>query len=152
MLFRSTCIRMGSPPSEAHIELVGNLGQVIWEGAQGKLISPDFTARYTAIARIDSQWADQNAMKIQYPKDQRQWCKFRNFMEVDGEIVILPLKTGKICNVGSVIGIGSSMKEAVDKVKELACEIKAYDAMIDTSCLDKVEETIKEGNEYGIDF
>ena len=146
------CIRMGSPPSEAHIEMVSNLGEVIWEAANGRLVSPKFSTKYAAIVRIDSQWADQNWMKILYPHDQRRWIKFRNFMQIDDEICIIPQKTGKICNVGSIVGLGDTMKEAIDKCKELASEVKGYDLMIETSCLDKVQETIKEGTEYGINF
>ncbi len=45
-------MRLPNPPYQLHLEMLSNLGEIIYYGAQGKVIVPKIKAKYGAVAGI----------------------------------------------------------------------------------------------------
>jgi len=54
------CARLGSPPSELFLHMIKNLGDIVWNGAEGNLVNPIYSKPFGAEVLIQSSWADSN--------------------------------------------------------------------------------------------
>lgn len=145
------CARFPSPPSELYHELLDNLGDIIWFGAEGILIQPAYKAKYAIEAVIHSDWAEGHWQPIYFPKEIRQWVKLRNFMKYDGDYYIVPYADGS-ATIGAVVAIGNSLDECIKKLKAYADQIEGYRIEIETGSLESAQEYIKKGEAIGIKF
>jgi len=133
------CCRLASPPSEIYQEMYKNLGEIIWEGANGRLIDPIPAAKYAVEVLITSDWYNENQHQtIFFPDKYREWIKLRYAMKIDGVYHIL--STGHSCGLGAIIGIGNSFEECKGKVEEIAKEVTGYCVSIDTNSIDEAIE------------
>ena len=147
------CMRCGEPPSEGNIENLVNLGEVVWEVANGRNPIPVFEKKFLAMIMIGSVWAESNWMKVNFPSEYKRFIKLNNYMiDSKGEYCIVPMKRGEQCNIGSIIGLGDTLESAIKNAKEISEKVKGYDIMVEESALDKAQEVIDEGRGYGIDF
>ena len=71
------CCRGGSPPFELQMNLIENLAEIIWEGADGKLVEPKFAGKYGAQFIIESKWSINNPLLVEFPADFRDRIKLR---------------------------------------------------------------------------
>jgi hypothetical protein len=146
-----TC-RAGSPPSEVLVEMISNLDEVMWYGADGELIEPVFEAKYGIEIMIDSSWAGESRWQaIDYPKEISRWVKLRSYTIIDGMHYVIP-KYQDFDNCGAVVAIGDTMQECFDKVKKYAGQIKGHKIDINCGSIDKLNEVIKRGEVIGIKF
>ena len=136
---------------ESLMEAYSNWGQIIDEGSQGNLITPKPNGKFIVQSLIYSDWAKKNWLEISYPDEYSQWVKLRNWCVIDGRNYIIPRQI-PLEIVGSVVGIGNSLEEAINKVKKVAKEIECLDKIIKTDDLDTALETIEKAKEYGINF
>lgn len=147
----SNCCRFGNPPGDAMIELFSNWDEIIYQGARGILVNPKPVARYCAMAIIQSEWSDKEFQVIDFPEEDRRWYKFKNVVKMNNKYWIMPLNQG-LFEIGSVIGLGSTVDEAIKNVQKRAKNIKGYDVEIKVSALDEAKEVIAEGKKYDINF
>jgi len=95
--------------------MVANLGEIVWNGANGKVIEPEPVAQFgvQAIFHVDrSDWA---VLKI--PDEIEQWVKVGCSCMVDGNICVPPDEHG-VAELGWVLGIGDSVEDAISHLKE----------------------------------
>jgi hypothetical protein len=118
--------RAGSPPSELYQVMVENLSEIIWYGAEGILIEPEYVDPWGAEVILHSAWADKNWAQVHIPDDVRRNVKLRNYTVIDGEYYIVPQLTG-MPEIGAVVATGKTAQEAVDEVKRIAAMIDGYD-------------------------
>jgi hypothetical protein len=131
------CARCGSPPSELYQLMIGNLGDVMYEGAGGIMVEPEFKAKWGAQILIDSEWADANWQHVTFPKSVREHVKLRNMTVIDGEYYVIPQWTG--CpQIGAVVAMGDTAKEAMDECKRIAELVEGYS--LDKSAARTLEE------------
>ena len=134
------CARCPSPPNESYQELYTNLGQIVWHGAHGVCINPTPSHRFCAQVQIHSEHADNNWQNVRFPEKFRRNIKLRNCMKrEDGQWYIIPQKAGRL-GVGSVIGLGDTLKAAIEQVKEVAESVKGYYIECASDKLEKAEE------------
>lgn len=145
------CMRCGSPPTEAAMEIYANLGEIIAEGADGRLVTPKPLCKYFAMAMIHSSYATKHWVPIDLPAEARRWVKFRNLTVLNGHCYFVP-QTVDLPEIGAVVGMGSSMKEAFAKVDAIAAELEGFQIEIHNDSLIKAEEVIEEGKKVGIEF
>ena len=117
--------RAGSPPSELYQNMISNLAEVIWYGAEGILIEPDYTDVWGAEVLLHSDWADKNWAHLSFPKELRRNIKLRNYTIIEGEHYIVPQLCG-MPEVGAVVATGKTAKGAIDKAKEIAEQVEGY--------------------------
>jgi hypothetical protein len=145
------CMRSGSPPFEGTMEGYDNIGEIIWEGAHGRLAPVRSAGEFIAIAMIHSAFALTNWVPIDIPPSIERWVKLRNKAVIDGKIYHVPT-LGEMPEIGAVIAVADSIEEAKKLVKERADQVKGYLVEIHSSALDSAEEEIKKAEEYGISF
>lgn len=146
------CCRHASPAGECLLELYGNLGEIIWEGAQGNLVEPEYTAKYAAQALIDHpDPGTEHWRLVDVPAEVRQWVKLYFACEVDGRQAIPPLAWNHE-TIGSVVGLGHTLEEAIDAVKEHAKALDGQGLTIRTDALGDVLKEMQEAEKAGVEL
>jgi hypothetical protein len=143
--------RIPSPPGELYMEMVKNISEVIWYGAEGILVEPEFEGKYGVEVMINSEWAQNKWQTIHFPEKIRRWVKLRNLAIIDGIYCVIP-KYPDFANIGAVIAIGDTMEECIEKVKEYADQIKGYGIDVKIGSIDKIKDVIAKGEKIGIKF
>ena len=105
------CCRFGSPVSELELEMIENLPEIMWEGAEGKLVEPKYKAKYGCEVLIKSQWAPTKPMLIQFPEEYRDQIKLRYAAKFGKETWILPQDSGE--EVGAIVAYGKSLEDCM---------------------------------------
>ena len=145
------CVRAPMPvPSAIHLELWQNFSEIIWFGAEGKLVRPIPTAKYGAGVCFESDWAEENWAFIDIPKEDRQWVKLRMaFKTKEGKYYALP----GFKSIGSIIGLGNTINEAIANVRKHSEKVKVKEMNISLSGLQEiVDKVVPEGRANGINF
>lgn len=145
------CCRLGSPSNELLQELFDGWAEVLWEGAEGKLVSPRAKAKFGVCAVIHSEFAVDNWQSIYYPKEVDQWVKLRMHSRIQGVDYTVPQPVG-LPLPGVVVGVGESLLEAVDKCKEYSTKVKGYQVQVSLESIGKAVDIIQKGEDFGIHF
>lgn len=143
------CARAGSPPNEVYQEFYKNISEIIWDGANGKVTDPIPEAKYAAELLIHSTWADKNWQPVDFPKDMRRFVKLRNATKIKGRHFVIPQAVG-LPEIGSTIGWGKTLKEAMQMAMDVAKEVEGYYIRIPNEAFDEAEEEIAKLDEFGI--
>ena len=106
------CARTANPPHSLYIELYKNISEIILAGAQGELKEPEIAAKWGVEAVIYADAAfEGEPVSVEFPKNLSQFIRFRNLVCVDGKYQVMPTRF-KWPMVGSVVGMGKTLKEA----------------------------------------
>ncbi len=143
------CARAGSPPSELYQLMYTNLAEIIYYGAKGVLIDPIVEHKYGVEALIHSAWSDMNWQAVDFPKKYRDNIKLRNACVVNGRYYCAPQKSGLV-EMGAVVACGNTLKEAIEKAKEIAETIEGHYIEIKLDSFDKAQEEFDKLNDMGI--
>jgi len=130
-----TC-RHASPAGEPMIAAMENLAEVLWYGAEGILVEPQYSAKFGAQLILCSEWAEEHLLELSFPEDIRQWVKIYNHARIDGKDYFVP-QIAKMKQVGSVIGLANTPEEAVKLCKRRAAEVRGFDIECDFDSLDE---------------
>jgi phosphoribosylamine-glycine ligase len=134
--------RCGSPPSELMQIMCNNLSEVIWEGADGVLLEPDFgDNKWGAEVLLHSTWADSNYAHIRFPSEFRENIKLRHYTVIDGDTFVSPQSTG-MPEIGAVVATGKTAKEAIDKAKAIAEKVESHQLEIPVEAMDEALEDL----------
>lgn len=137
------CARAPSPPNELYQLMIGNLADVMWNGADGILIEPELIKPFGAQLILLSEWADKNWQQIEFPASIREHVKLHNLTVIDGEHYVAPQWTGNT-RVGSVVAMGDTMEAAISECKRLAEKVEGYSIEKPVHALDKAAEQLTE--------
>lgn len=142
--------RVGSPPGELMSEIYENYAEVVWQVAGGELPLPIPKKKYGAQAILSSDWyKDDHEMYIEFPEKYRDNIKLSNFYVRDNKTYIVPNETEQY--FGSVVAVGDTIEEAIEKVKEICEAVKAEKLHCEDDFDDAVE-VIECGRKFGIEF
>lgn len=134
--------RMASPGGEVYTELYGNLAEIIWQGARGVLVEPEFTGQYGAQILLNSKWAEEHWMPVQFPEEIRPWVKLYNHCRIEGVDYTVP-QLARMKQVGSVVAIGDDPEEVCETCKERAEAVRGFDLERETDALDCAREDVE---------
>lgn len=137
--------RHASPAGETYIHAYDNLPDIIYYGAQGKLVHGETQAKYAAQILMCSEWAEEHDYPILFPEKIRPFVKLYHHCRIDGVDHVMP-QLAKMKQVGSVIGLGKTPEEACNAAKERVQLIKGYDLDAETDALDKAVEQMEDVN------
>jgi hypothetical protein len=133
--------RQASPAGEVYCGMFKNLAEILWEGAQGRIVNPKSDYEYGAQILLCSEWYGLgNWIPLRFPEEIRPFVKIYNHCRIHGVDYAVP-QLANMKQVGSVVAFGNTPKEAVDKCKEMADQIEGYD--LDTEA-DSLDEAVKE--------
>ena len=142
-------IRLALPGvASLQYEMIDNYTEVFYGLATGQKIAPRMKAKYGAALSMESSEATKVPVNISFPKNMRQWIKFRMACKKGGEFYSIPPFDSVLC----VVALGNSVKEVVDLVIEREKEIKGTGLGGNTGDFIKIPDDINTGKSYGINF
>lgn len=115
-----TC-RAASPPSQVMTEMFGNLGEIVWKGAQGILVEPEPTATFGVQALLKCDRDLDEWVTIEVPDKLKQWVKMGFCCEIDGKICIPPHPLHTM--LGWLCATGDDLEAAIETLKEYRDEL-----------------------------
>ena len=144
---------MGAPISLTHARglghrrasctrtLIDNLGEVIWYGAQGLMIEPEYTDKWGAEVLLISEWADTHWQHVKFPEEFADNVKLRNFCVIDGETFVIPQNAGAP-EIGAVVATGPTAAAAIKECKRIAEMVDGYSIEKPIEALDEAKESL----------
>jgi hypothetical protein len=142
-------IRLAGPGTAAiQSELYENYSQVVYGLATGKKVRPVIKHKYAAACAFHSAEANKAWVNIHVPLEIRRWVKLRRAVRKDKDYFSVP----GFDSLGTVIGFGKTIDEAVGLVEERAEQIDAK--RIDKGIYDlkRIKERIERGRALGVEF
>jgi len=148
--FIDPTLRMPGQTGEHLTNTCTNLPEVIWRGANGQLISPDFRSRFAMEATIHcTSGCNDNWRSLRIPEEAIPFCKMYHFCIVDGIHHFPPLRNDE---VGVIVGEGDSIQEAKDNLDENFELLKDEPLCIHTEGFVEIINSINEAEDEGIEF
>lgn len=146
------CARCGNPPGFLQTYMLKNYSQIIWQGANGYCIEPEYDHAYGVQLQIKSAWSDQEHWQpISFKPEFRSQIKIVNPCKINGQYFCTPLRFG-IAECGSVVGTGDSIGAAIKSAKVAADTLEGYMLKVDDNVLDEALEACEEAAEMGINL
>jgi hypothetical protein len=137
------CSRMGSPPGELYQVMIKNLAQILWEGADGIVLEPEYAAKCGAMVLLQSEWAEENWQHVSLPESIRDYVKLHNATVIEGEYYVVP-HADRRQQIGAVIGMGDTVQAAIEQCKERAEQVEGYTIEKPIASLDEAREQLDE--------
>lgn len=147
--------RMPGLTGEHQQETCLNLGDVIWHGANGEMIEPEWLCKFAAEATLHydlkaSTVSTAHEWKsLRFPKKVERWLKLANYCIIDGVYQFRPHRTNEI---GPVIGIGDSVEESIEHLMENVALLKHLPVSANTDGFAELLKTIQEAEDEGLKF
>lgn len=143
--------RSGSPPTESMQEMITNWADIMWYGADGLIVDPESDYKYCAQAIIFSEFAWDDWQPVSFPEDIRNRVKLFFHCQIKGKDYVIPQQS-KFREIGWVVGMGQTIKEAIADCKDVAGEVSGYKVEVHTEGLEQAVEEIKKGERLGVKF
>lgn len=138
--FLDPCCRIPSPPGELYGVIISNWADILWEGASGELVEPEFVAKYGACLVLTSEWAMNNWQPVMYPDSISDFVRLKNYAAVDDKRYVIPQTSCPLDAIGVVVGTGNSPDEAIRKVLRNAEQIEGLGIHYANGALDDALE------------
>jgi hypothetical protein len=113
--FIDPTLRMPGQTGEQLLETLDNLAEVMWAGAQGQEVQPEWNADFAASATLCYKGDKAGQKIIKVPEDARQWVKLCRYGYWNGEYHVPPNPRE---DVGVVIAKGDSIEAVIEQVRE----------------------------------
>lgn len=147
--FSGNC-RIPSPPGELMCEIYSNYAESFYDIATGKLPELSTAKLYGAEFILTSDWNDKHELCVEYPSDLSQWVKLKNHVKRGKNTYCIPNGNGGF--FGAVVGLGTSLKSAIQNVVDVAEQVKAEGFKFDSSVFDEANNAVKAGEQFGIKY
>lgn len=144
-----TC-RCGSPPSQVQTEMIGNYGEIIWQGANGNLVEPDPAARFGVQALCDLHRDAESWTFHELKPELQRWLKSANSLMSGDRLCLPPNPTYNHCQ-DWLVGIGDTMEEAITHLKHNA-ELLPSGTECHYLALTELLREVQEAEEQGMEF
>jgi hypothetical protein len=147
--------RMPGQTAEHQLETLTNLADVVWQGANGVVIEPEFAWKFAAEATLhfetntkDTAIGDEWKTLI-LPEKVARWVKFYYYCKLDGVYHFSPHHTDEI---GIVMGGGDSIDAAIKHLVKNLEMLKDLPVHANALGFANLIATVKEAEEQGIPF
>jgi len=144
-----TC-RAGSPPSQVQAEMIGNLAEIIWAGANGELVEPEPSAKFGVQALCKFHRDRENWSYVKVSDELDRWVKSTHCMWQDGMLCLPPGEYVTGCE-DWLTGIGDTFAEAIRHLKH-NIKLLPSGAECDATQLCELLEEVEEAEKQGIEF
>lgn len=148
-LLDMTC-RQPQPPTSIQMSQIENISEVIWDIATGIVPEINATKKYAVQAIIKSDWAKCEPQAIYFPEKYSGYVSIKNLVIQDGVKYYVPIDGIEMEEIGAVVGIGNTLKDAIDMCCEIADTVKGYCVHINCGALDEAVEEVNKLTNFGI--
>jgi len=138
--------RHASPAGETFCQSFDNLPEILWYGAEGKLVHAESSAKYVAQIILASEWAESHPLAIQFPDEVRPFIKIFNHLRHDKVDWCIPDET-RASEIASVVGLGDTPEEACKMAKEMSEKVTGQGLHCESDALDKAVQEMEDANE-----
>jgi len=145
------CCRFGSPPSELQLNLISNLAEIMWEGADGKIVEPQFAGKHGAQFIIESKWSITNPLLVEFPPEYREKIKLRYATMFGDQLWIMP-QNSDTPSFGSIVTVGDSLDACFEEAKEIAHQIKGIGIECLVGSVDGLKKNLEQFKLWGVNF
>lgn len=141
--------RMGNPPCSSIQEAISNWGDIIWNGAKGILVEPEWTCKYFCEILVHSNWVKDNPTQVMFPKEIEKLVKMRNYCKIDGKYYVAELgdEYNSVC---SCVGIGDTFGDAIRNAINVAEKVDCIEKDAQVESIQDALSKIKTFKEYGL--
>jgi len=146
-----TC-RFATPAGEPQLELYKNLPEIILAGAHGECIDPICSHNFAVQAVMDHSGPEEDWRRIVIPEGVRQWVKLYSACQIEGDLYAIPSFPHSCDSIGSVLGLGDTMEEAIEHLKANAKALKDQPVHIHVETLVEALKEIEEAEAKGVEF
>lgn len=144
------CFRTPSPAGEEQLEMFSNFGEIVWHGAHGQLVQPQWEAKFCGEAII-KYCGDQGAWKsIVVPEEVRQYVKLYANICVDDAFHFPPEQDHD--NIGCAVGMGDEPEDVVAHLREIQEALKDSAVELQIEPIADLFKEIEEAEQEGIAF
>jgi hypothetical protein len=140
-LIDMTC-RSPYPPISTMLEVYSNIADIIWNGADGVLVQPEFNAKFGAEVIGKCEFARTNFVQLFYAEDEQQWIKQPHSCMIDEKVYTVPYRYD-LEIVASVVAIADDIETMLDVLNKRCDSIKGNGLNLDCSVLKEAVEQIK---------
>lgn len=147
--FIDPTLRMPGQTGEQLLETMKNLADVIWNGAQGDLIQPEWNADFAASATLEYKGDCEDVKVIRVPEAAKRWVKLCRYRQ-KGDLYIFPVNPRNDCGV--VIGMADSIKDTIAALRENFEAIGDDALSINDDGFKDLLEDIQKAESEGIEF
>lgn len=147
-LIDPTFRKAGPGTSAIQCDLIENYTEVCLGLATGERVDPVIKHKYSAACAFHSAEAMTDWIGVEFPEEMRRWVKLRMGAKKGGKYWAVP----GFDSLGTVIGFGQTVEEAVKVVEERMKEVRVK--RIDTG-IEKLKDILKdieEGRKRGVPF
>lgn len=130
-------------------ETCSNLAEIIWAGAHGELVEPEFLGRFAAEATLHYTGCDEDWKVLRLSLEAQKWIRLTNYCQ-EGDLFHFP--PGKNNEVGVAIGYADTIEGAIDAVKEHIELIEDEPVRAETKGFAELLETIQKAQDEGVHF
>jgi hypothetical protein len=147
--FSGNC-RMPGQTGEQLTETCTNLPEVIWRGANGELVKPDFGYDFAVEATIHytentpGEWRT-----IRVPKSVERWTKLYHYCIVDDVYHFPP---GRNDELGVLLGVGDTIEAAIAHLKRVYEAFKGEPICIRLEKMADLLKQAKDAEKKGVEF
>ncbi len=146
------CARLPNPPGFLQTLMLKNYSEIIWQGANGECVEPEYDHAFGVQLQIKSTWSDQEHWQpIDFDAKYRDQVKIVNPCKINGRHYCVPLRFG-IAECGAVVGTGDSIDAAVKMAKKAADTIEGYMLKVDCNVMDDAIEACEGAKAMGTDL
>lgn len=145
------CARAPNPGIGVEMEMIRNLGEIVYWGAHGELVEPDFEFEFGIQAAIFHDHDDSIWKQFRIDPDLRRWVKLMEFCKVQELYQIIPRPPHGL-KIGWLIGVGHTIQEAADHLQSNAEALKEHPFDIKIDCLPEAIRQADEMEKQGMEF
>lgn len=144
--------RHGHPPGFLQMYMLKNYSDIIWRGANGECVEPEFDHAYGIQLHIKSAWADREQWQpIYFDPRNRDQIKIVNPCRINGTYYCVPLRFG-ISACASIVGSGDSIEAARKSVEKAAKGIEGYMLDIDFAAIDDALDSLEDAKAMNVNL
>lgn len=118
-VFLDPTLRGGLPSTPSQLLSLRNLPEIIYRGAQGELVQPDYEFEFTAEAMVRMKGDIGSWETIIVPEELRPYLKLAECCEIDGQIWF-PADEVPVDEIGWLVAGGHTPTETAKRMNELA--------------------------------
>lgn len=148
--FIDACARGPMPATGSQIQLIKNIGEVIWHGARGELVEPDMSHKFSAECILTTKAEKTAWSKTVVPDELADTMKCSNACEIDGAVCFPPTE----CHgeeIGWLVATGDTISGTIETMLSQAKELPDGVNANTESLVDLLAE-IHEAEAKGIEF
>lgn len=144
--------RFPEPNTSLTLEMYDNYSEIIWMIGGGEIPTIQASEKWGVQLIMKSEAAKTMPVAIQFPKKYSKFIKIKNLVVDDEGTHWYTPNNVEVCEIGAIAATGKTMKEAIEKAKEIASTVDGADLKIKMDALDEAQEEINELRKNGIKF